>query len=67
MLIELKNLNAARTQNGEQALHIGIGIHSGDTVIGNIGSANRRLDYTATGDTVNLESRLEGLTKTMAC
>ena len=67
MLVELKNLNAVRAKNGESALHIGIGIHSGEAVIGNIGSANIRLDYTAIGDTVNLASRLETLTKTMGC
>jgi adenylate cyclase len=47
---------------GKPGLHARVALHTGDAVVGNIGS-EARLDFTAIGDTVNLASRLEGLNK----
>jgi adenylate cyclase len=62
MVASLPPLNARFGSDGWPPLAIGIGIHTGVAVAGNIGSATR-LNYTVLGDTVNLASRLEGLCK----
>ncbi|MGA1846657.1 CHASE2 domain-containing protein [Deferribacter abyssi] len=58
----LERLNCDFRNKGWPNIDIGIGINSGDAVVGNLGT-ERRFDYTAIGDTVNLASRLEGLNK----
>jgi adenylate cyclase len=58
----LVELNEGFSERGWPVLRHGIGIHSGETVAANIGSPDR-LSYLLVGDTVNLASRLQGLTK----
>ncbi len=66
MLVKLRQLNADASALAREPwpgdVRIGIGLNTGRCCVGNMGSA-QRLSYSLIGDTVNLTSRLEGLTK----
>lgn len=62
MLKRLTRLNLTLQEQGHTPIAIGIGIHVGDVIAGNVGSVSR-YEYTLIGDTVNIASRLEGATK----
>ncbi len=61
---ELAKLGAQWEREGRPRFEIGVGIHTGFAIVGNIGS-ERRIEYTAIGDTVNVASRLQVATKTL--
>jgi adenylate cyclase len=61
-LARLDAVNQMRRGVGRTELRIGIGLHLGEVIYGNVGSASR-LDFTVIGPAVNLASRIEDLTK----
>ena len=62
MVDRLDELNVELEGEGKMPIKIGIGINTGEVVVGNMGSDNR-FDYSILGDAANLASRLEGQSK----
>jgi adenylate cyclase len=54
----IQTLNAQRGRRGQMTLDLGIGINSGEAIVGNIGS-DRRMEYTVIGDMVNVAQRIQ--------
>lgn len=64
MQVALEELNKKLVGEGLPTINIGIGINSGEALVGNMGS-DQRFDYSVIGDAVNLASRLESSSKTL--
>jgi len=62
MHLALEHVNEWLQARSQGKIQIGIGVHTGKAILGSIGSV-QKADYTVIGDTVNLSSRLEGITK----
>lgn len=56
--------NAKRRDNGLKPMHLGIGLHHGDVILGDIGS-ERRMEFAVIGDTVNVASRIQEMTRSL--
>ncbi|EAU56034.1 adenylate/guanylate cyclase domain-containing protein [Mariprofundus ferrooxydans] len=63
MLQRLGELQHKWQMEGKEILDIGIGLNTGEVIVGNIGSETKKLDYTIIGDAVNLGARVEALTR----
>lgn len=62
-LEQLKRFNLVWMQKWFPEIHIRIGIHAGDVIVGNIGTEGRKMEFTALWDAMNLASRLEWVNK----
>lgn len=63
MVARVEELKEKWKSEGKAPLDIGVGINTGEALVGNIGAEGKKMDYTVIGDTVNLGSRIESLTK----
>ena len=64
IIYSISDWNAARKERGEQTIKVGVGLHFGSVVLGDVGDENR-LEYAVIGDTVNVASRVEELTRSL--
>ena len=62
ILGEIETYNRERDRNGQPSVDIGIGLHFGPVVLGDVGDKSR-LEFAVVGDTVNVASRFERLTR----
>ena len=62
LLAYVEQFNVQGAASGNAPIQIGVGLHAGDAVVGNVGASSRH-NYTAIGDVINVASRLEGITK----
>jgi adenylate cyclase len=59
----LEQLRGKWLTEGRTPIHSGIGLNSGEAIVGNIGAEGKKMDYTVIGDHVNLGARVEALTR----
>jgi adenylate cyclase len=65
MINRVEELQSKWSAEGKVPWSIGIGLNSGEVIVGNIGAEGKKMDYTVIGDPVNLGARVESLTRRM--
>lgn len=65
MINSVDDMNRIRAAEGQPELQVGFGVHHGPVVLGDIGA--NRLEFAVIGSTVNVASRLQGLSRTLNC
>jgi adenylate cyclase len=63
MIGKLQELQKKWESEGRYVIDIGVGINTGDMIVGNMGAEGKKMDFTVIGDNVNLGARLESLTR----
>jgi adenylate cyclase len=63
----LAELEVKWKAEGRVPFKAGVGIHTGEAVVGNIGAEGKKMDYTMIGGHVNLAARVQGLTRQFGC
>jgi adenylate cyclase len=63
MIGKLQELQKKWESEGKYVIDIGVGINTGDMIVGNMGAEGKKMDFTVIGDNVNLGARLESLTR----
>ena len=67
MIRRVEELHPRWTAAGWPPLCVGIGLNTGEVIVGNIGAEGKKMDYTVIGDPVNLGARVEALTRNLGC
>jgi adenylate cyclase len=67
MIRRVEELHPRWTAAGWPPLCVGIGLNTGEVIVGNIGAEGKKMDYTVIGDPVNLGARVESLTRSLGC
>ncbi|MEP1206321.1 MAG: adenylate/guanylate cyclase domain-containing protein [Rhizobiaceae bacterium] len=66
LIVAMNRFNEQRRQQGNNEIKASVGLHFGSVILGDIGT-ERRLEYATLGDTVNVASRLEEMTRSLDC